>query len=612
MRAVPDWFELMKTIVTLLLIFWNAMLFAAGYQIMEKSDTVTIQSGTLATEHHVLVVRILTSQGTHYAEELAVNSYIEVSGVQGSVSCRTGKPRNIEHGDVTEVPYLQSAGYITDVNTLIIQPPDLEPGCEVTLQYDRTIKSLLFLTSWVYRSSVPIQKAYLSVTYPHAMNLRYSSLDPSITVKKNENGATSTLELQTSNQPAQTIFGDSRSESDVEKSVDLLPQECVLDTWKLSTENWASVGAWYQSMSAGATDADELMSAVVGSIVQQQKDPEKIAAALYEYIQKNFFYVAMEMGIGGYKPRRAVQTFAKKHGDCKDLAFLYIALLKTAGIEAYPALIDARWHTTLNPDFPSPLQFNHCIVYIPKIRGGIWIDCTAKRMKLGQIPSVLQGRSALVPGLNQMVKLPDLNVQSNVIHMTITGKLSGTTMEMIGKIDTTGDLSEILSSDEDSISARDRNRYVRSALLEDSLPLEGFQTTAKTTDELEVHLTSDASSAGPYKLFLVNPVRYPALENLSFSPEKNQYFSLGPSRSYELMTEADLGSVRIVSPLERKQVNGKYLNYTLETKSEAGKFVYRLNVSFTNGYLDDAQMKDYQSELQQFSDDLIRVVVIAN
>ena len=57
--------------------------------------------------------------------------------------------------------------------------------------------------------------------------------------------------------------------------------------------------------------------------------------ALATFVQKDIRYVAIEIGIGGYKPHAAPDVLKYHYGDCKDKATLLAALLKEIGVDSY-------------------------------------------------------------------------------------------------------------------------------------------------------------------------------------------------------------------------------------------------------------------------------------
>src|SRR5205807_4751812 len=87
-------------------------------------------------------------------------------------------------------------------------------------------------------------------------------------------------------------------------------------------------------------------------------DEEK-ARALYSYVARNVRYVSLSLGIGRFQPHAVADVFANQYGDCKDKHTLLQSMLQVAGIQSSPVLIHhAR---KLDPDVPSPAQFDHLI-----------------------------------------------------------------------------------------------------------------------------------------------------------------------------------------------------------------------------------------------------------
>ena len=68
--------------------------------------------------------------------------------------------------------------------------------------------------------------------------------------------------------------------------------------------------------------------------------------------------------ITGVKPHAAPVVLARRYGDCKDKAVLFITLARLGGIEAQFALIRSRHFGQIRQEVPMQ-QFNHVIVYIP-------------------------------------------------------------------------------------------------------------------------------------------------------------------------------------------------------------------------------------------------------
>ena len=69
-------------------------------------------------------------------------------------------------------------------------------------------------------------------------------------------------------------------------------------------------------------------------------DEDKLRA-IFNDVALHIHYVGLEFGIGRYQPHPADDVLSNEYGDCKDKHTLLAALLKAAGIEAWPVLISS-------------------------------------------------------------------------------------------------------------------------------------------------------------------------------------------------------------------------------------------------------------------------------
>ena len=85
--------------------------------------------------------------------------------------------------------------------------------------------------------------------------------------------------------------------------------------------------------------------------------------ALYDFVAKNFRYVSLSLGVGRYQPHAASDVLHDQYGDCKDKHTLLASLLEAEGLHASSVLINSS--RKLDPDVPSPSQFDHVITMLP-------------------------------------------------------------------------------------------------------------------------------------------------------------------------------------------------------------------------------------------------------
>ena len=159
-------------------------------------------------------------------------------------------------------------------------------------------------------------------------------------------------------------------------------------------QTWAEVGAWYNSLQSERVKPSQEIRVKAAVLTKDAKDDDAKLHAIYTYVSTQFRYIGVAFGIGRYQPHSADEVLANQYGDCKDRHTLLASLLEAAGIKAYPALIGATHE--LDPDVPSPAQFDHVITAVPRGDGFVWLDTTAEVAPYGYLLSVLNSKHSLL------------------------------------------------------------------------------------------------------------------------------------------------------------------------------------------------------------------------
>src|SRR5213075_1499208 len=126
------------------------------------------------------------------------------------------------------------------------------------------------------------------------------------------------------------------------------------------------VSRWLTELSDPQAAANEAMSAKAQSLAGGAGTEYEKIRAIAQFAQ-SVNYVSIQTGLGrggGYRPHSAAEVFAKSYGDCKDKANLMRAMLKAVGIDAVPISIYSGDRDYVRADWPSPQQFNHCIIEV--------------------------------------------------------------------------------------------------------------------------------------------------------------------------------------------------------------------------------------------------------
>jgi hypothetical protein len=175
--------------------------------------------------------------------------------------------------------------------------------------------------------------------------------------------------------------------------------------------------------------------------------------AIAQFMQHDIRYVAISLGIGGWQPHQAQETFANRYGDCKDKVTLMRTMLREIGVESYHVVInDERGSVT--PNSPAHNAFNHVVLAIklpddlndpalaavahyPGVGRVLFFDPTDEMTPLGQIRGQLQANYGLMvsPAGGELIQLPQQPTAASGIHreakltLDADGKLAGTVEE---------------------------------------------------------------------------------------------------------------------------------------------------------------------------------------
>ncbi len=233
-----------------------------------------------------------------------------------------------------------------------------------------------------------------------------------------------------------------------------LPPEGSSKTKRLRPfRSWNELARYGAEVQGDRIVPDEAIRAQARVLADGAGDRWSVLQRVSSFAQAiNYVSINLDIGNGGgYAPRAAREVFAKGYGDCKDMTGLTRSLLGALGIESYAALSSVGPGRYVDPIWPSPLQFDHCIVAIPvdgSIRGPAVVedpklgrllifDPTQRFAPLGELPFSLQGTKILVAGdgVTELLQLPLLGGERDAERREIDvsigpkGELSGTVRE---------------------------------------------------------------------------------------------------------------------------------------------------------------------------------------
>lgn len=174
-------------------------------------------------------------------------------------------------------------------------------------------------------------------------------------------------------------------------------------------KNWADVVQWALPLfKVSVTSPPQLEAKVQGWKTQFQTPEARLVAAL-RFVQDEVRYLGIEMGRYSHQPSQPASVFNRRFGDCKDKSFLLSTILNGLGIDAAPALVNARTGKSLDNWQPSPFAFNHVIVQVRLGSRTYWLDPTisSQRGGLGSYYDPPYARALVLrPGVGALEEIP--------------------------------------------------------------------------------------------------------------------------------------------------------------------------------------------------------------
>ncbi len=189
-------------------------------------------------------------------------------------------------------------------------------------------------------------------------------------------------------------------------------------------KSWDEVGRWWGALEPTQATVTPEVRARAAELTKDARNDEQKLDAIYSYVATKFRYVSISFGIGRYQPHAAAEVLRNAYGDCKDKQTLLTALLTAAGIAVYPALVNS--FRKIDPDVPSPAQFDHVIGVVPQAGNWEWVDTTSEVAPLGFLPSNLREKQVLViplKGTPSLVKTPAAPPFNEFQTIEMDGKL---------------------------------------------------------------------------------------------------------------------------------------------------------------------------------------------
>jgi hypothetical protein len=318
---------------------------------------------------------------------------------------------------------------------------DAEVGAVFAYSYTLEDRSIFSQADWAFQNSLPVITSRYNLTLPEgwraeAVTFNHPAIEPRI------NGSNYTWEL--SNLPAipDEPLSPSLTHLVPRLAVSYFPPSTSQQLSIKTFSKWGDVAAWMSELEDPQVIIDDALTRKANELTATAKTEYEKIRAIANYVQ-NIQYISIQTGLGrggGFRPHSSAEVLAKSYGDCKDKANLMRAMLKVVGIVALPVSIYSGDPNYVRASWPSPQQFNHCIIAVkvsdqtqgstiiqhPTLGRLLIFDPTDEETPIGDLPFHLQGSLALIDSKAEtdLVRMPVTPPEMNQLERIATLQLS--------------------------------------------------------------------------------------------------------------------------------------------------------------------------------------------
>jgi len=346
------------------------------------------------------------------------------------------------------------------------------------------------------------------------------------------------------------VVPDRKSERDPElREWDFTP-----DVQISTFADWQHVGQWYAKLQGDRVVVNDVLRSKAAELTRGTTTPTEKARRLYDFVARDIRYVSLSFGVGRLQPHAAAEVLSNGYGDCKDKHTLLQSLLRAEGIQSYPVLISS--YRDLDPDIPSPAQFDHEITAVELGGDLTWLDSTAEVAPYGLILYQLRNKQALLAAEGAkggLRRTPADAPVKNEIGINLDGKFTEA-----GAFDTT---VEITAQGDSDVPLRMAFRRLSQAQWQEAL--KNLSTMwGLAGDVSDIHLDSLEDTSKPF--------------HLAYHYHKDNYFSV-PTAGV---------SFRILPPMQIRRLRPADPKNALKPLDvgPAGEQLYRAHIQFPANY----------------------------
>jgi hypothetical protein len=336
----------------------------------------------------------------------------------------------------------------------------------IEINYTERLNGFLDYPGWMpQRPEQSVESSTYTLITPDKVTVKYHTAnmksEPVVEIEKNKGRIIYNWRLQ--NLKAILVPENSYSKTYFLPVISFTPDTFEVAGNRGSWKGWNAFGLTMYSMWKNRQTVPDDVAQKAHEIVKGAKTDREKAALIYAWLQHEFHYVSIQIGMGYWVPFDVATVHNARYGDCKALSNYMAALLNEVGVKASPALINAgSTEHAIDTAFPGN-YFNHVILYAELADGPLWLECTSNSLPFGQLSTFTENRYALVFDKDggRIIKTPGSDAMANTWSesavITVDNDLAAVVSDTIGIV---GEFRLQARPAMVANTHKDRNKYI--------------------------------------------------------------------------------------------------------------------------------------------------------
>jgi len=333
--------------------------------LVRSSQTFSLDESGTRTEGYFRALKVFTLTGREKFSDFRIPYDKNEEKIEVRVA-RTykgdGTPVDVEDKAINDLtpPALAEADLYANILHRVLSFSAVDPGSVLVVDYEKVREKAGDVEGVVlFQFDEPVVEKELAVIIPGDRTLKYKVIGLAAGFEEKEAGAGAEAGAE------RKIYRLAAQNSAQIKPEEYMPpleeiaSRAVFSTfadWKAAARVFA--GSFYRA----AVPSQEVKAFTEKLIKGAAGRDEKIKR-IFGFVARDVRNVRFSFGEGGFEVHAAETVLKNRYGDWKDKSALLVAMLKVAGIEAYPVLVNSR-AVPAEEDVPTLSQFDAVLVAV--------------------------------------------------------------------------------------------------------------------------------------------------------------------------------------------------------------------------------------------------------